>query len=150
MYGPKASGAWPGTCTSLIGPQGASGGGAFIASNQPNTLTKWISPTSGNTTATAAVGPTGFAISLFHNSCTITSMTYYSSVSVGVTLAAASAPAPAGSFPDTTVSCAAPASPPGFGTCTGLPFTVPADTFLTFRWQAVGTAGNTYTHFVCQ
>lgn len=31
LYGPKASGVWPGTCTSLIGPQGPPGPAGFVA-----------------------------------------------------------------------------------------------------------------------
>jgi hypothetical protein len=54
MYGPKAAGAWPGTCTSLVGPQGAAGatGSQGI---------QGIQGIQGATGTTGAMGTTGAA-----------------------------------------------------------------------------------------
>jgi len=79
-------------------------------------------------------------------------MSYYSSATVSISLVTMSSP---NTTPTTTtVSCSGPASPPGFGTCTGLPYTVTANSFLSFQWGSVGTAaaspGGIMTSFICK
>jgi len=58
LYGPKASGAWPGFCTSLIGPQGATGAAGAIGPQGPQGAAGPLGGTNGqipyNNNGTAA------------------------------------------------------------------------------------------------
>src|SRR5262249_24282622 len=61
LYGPKASGAWPGTCVALVGPAGATGltgatGGTGVAGATGATGVAGLTGATGPTGATGANG----------------------------------------------------------------------------------------------
>jgi hypothetical protein len=58
MYGPKASGAWPGACTTLVGPAGATGAAGTAGATGATGTAGTVGPT-GATGATGANGTAG-------------------------------------------------------------------------------------------
>jgi hypothetical protein len=64
LYGPKSAGAWPGTCTNLIGPQGPAGATGATGAQGPAGPTgpqgpQGLQGDTGNTGASGSAGPQG-------------------------------------------------------------------------------------------
>jgi hypothetical protein len=148
IYGPKAAGAWPGTCTSLVGPSGLSGLSGVQGLSGPSGLsgangspgpTGPSGPTGPAGSDGTGQSPTGIPLMMFaHNMTTTTSPIYVALTGANANATASSVSAAV--VPNTVSSCKPTATITPYLGAVSITWTINSATVTNSNVVTVGSA----------